>query len=144
MGSAATTADGIIRVMEGVKFENFSSKDRLRLMDAAYRCRRTLQTERELGWEAAVTMPILSSAIATLVRANVFPRWAEAGWKPKTSTELAELIGPDADPAVLREFFFFFFFLLFSFSSSFLNTASTYPTQISIVVLHSRHLTASS
>lgn len=96
-----SSTDELLAALGGIETDSFTSEaERIRVRDALYKAFRKTQSPWDVAWEHSWTNSSTSACINALVQAGVFTKWAEAGHKPITSTELAELTG--ADVVLLR------------------------------------------
>lgn len=75
----------------------------MRMIDALRRLLRYLQNGFDVGWQYTVSSQSIRIAIATLILANVFKPWAEAGWAGRTAEELTVMSGSGAEVELISE-----------------------------------------
>lgn len=96
-----SSTDELLATLEGVETGSFTNEtERVLVRDALHKALRKTQSPWDLAWEHSWVYSAVSASINTLVQAGVFTKWAEAGFEPITSAELAGLTG--ADVVLLR------------------------------------------
>lgn len=95
------STDELLASLEGLQQDSFATEtDRSRVRDALYKALRNVQSPWDVAWEHSWTNPAVTACINTLAQMGLFTKWAEAGDRPMTCKELAELTG--ADVVLLR------------------------------------------
>ncbi|KAI1267082.1 S-adenosyl-L-methionine-dependent methyltransferase [Xylariaceae sp. FL1019] len=90
------SVDQMISSLRAIDASSLSVDDRLRLLDEVRGTLRRVQSPWDIAWDHAWVHGATMAAITSLINASLFTKWAEAGNKPMTTPELAELIGVDA------------------------------------------------
>ncbi|KAK2596136.1 hypothetical protein QQS21_006413 [Conoideocrella luteorostrata] len=95
------SADKLLESLQGISASSFANEaERSRARDALFDALRRVQSPWDIVWDHNWVNPATNASIKTLIDAGVFTKWAETGGSPKTSAELAQLVG--ADDLVIR------------------------------------------
>lgn len=90
------SADQLIASLEGIDAGSFASEaERIRARDAVFEALRRIQSPWDIAWDHVWVSGAINAAVKTLIDAGVFRKWADAGGKPVTCSELATLTGAD-------------------------------------------------
>lgn len=90
------SADDLIHTLDRIQVNSFPiESERVRVRDALIVALRRVQSPWDLVWEHNWVNPATNASIKTLIDVGLFKKWAEAGWKSQTSTELAAFVGAD-------------------------------------------------
>lgn len=103
-----SSVDQIISNLRAIDTHSLVSDDDRLLLKELRGTLRRIQSPWDVAWDQAWVHGNTMAAIKTLIDASVFVRWAEAGNKPMTTSEIAYLTG--ADPLLLSELMFYFHF----------------------------------
>lgn len=90
------TADKLIQDLQGVDANAFATQaERVRARDALFAALRRVQSPWDIVWDQNWVNPATNASVKTLIDAGIFSKWFEVGGTPKTSAELAQLVGAD-------------------------------------------------
>lgn len=90
------TADKLIQDLQGINANAFVTQaERVRARDALFGALRRVQSPWDIVWDQNWVSPATNASVKTLIDAGVFSKWSEIGSTPKTSAELAQLVGAD-------------------------------------------------
>ncbi|KAI3336052.1 S-adenosyl-L-methionine-dependent methyltransferase [Ustulina deusta] len=95
-----SSVDQIISNLRAIDTHSLVSDDDRLLLKELRGTLRRIQSPWDVAWDQAWVHGNTMAAIKTLIDASVFVRWAEAGNKPMTTSEIAYLTG--ADPLLLK------------------------------------------
>ncbi|KAH8647908.1 O-methyltransferase [Xylariales sp. PMI_506] len=91
------SADAVIESLQDINSASFANEiERIRARDAIFEALRKVQSPWDIAWEHNWVNGATNAAIKTLIDAEIFMKWAKAGWEPTTCDKLAELTGADA------------------------------------------------
>lgn len=88
--------DQMISNLKAIEADSLSVDERLYLVEEVRKTLHRVQSPWDRAWEHAWVRGATMAAISTLIDASVFRKWAEAGNKPITTQELADLTNADS------------------------------------------------
>ena len=90
------SADSLISTLQLIEGTSFSNEtERVRARDALFEALRRVQSPWDIVWDHNWVNGATNASIKTLIDVGLFKKWAEAGGKSQTSSELADLVGAD-------------------------------------------------
>jgi len=84
-------------ILQDVQASSFKSEaDRIRVRDALFEALRRVQSPWDIVWDHCWVGGVTNATVKTLIDVGLFTKWAEAGGKASTSSQLARLVGADS------------------------------------------------